>query len=89
MLHGQKPKHHSYYLNYSFCTLIFFTCFKINKILLIIFIFMIIYLAVSGLSCGTWDFCCAAWVSSVVVHRLFIVVESRLSCSVVCEILVP
>ena len=87
---AKKPKHHSYYLNYSFCTLIFFfTCFKINKILLIIFIFMIIYLAVSGLSCGTRDFCCAAWVSPVVVHGLFIVVESRLSCSVVCEILVP
>ena len=90
MLHGQKTKTSQLLPQLQFLhSYFFFTCFKINKILLIIFIFMIIYLAVSGLSCGTQDFCCAAWVSPVVVHGLFIVVESRLSCSVVCEILVP
>lgn len=91
MLHGQKTKTSQLLPQLQFLhSYFFFTCFKINKILLMIFILYDYLLAASGLSGGTWDFCCAARVSLVAVHRFFfIIVVGRLSCSVVCEILVP
>ena len=72
MLHGQKTKTSQLWPQLQFLhSYFFFTCFKINKILLIIFIFHDYLLAASGLSCGTWDFCHAAQVSLVAVHGVF------------------
>ena len=41
--------------------------------------YLSIYLAASGLSCGTWDLCCGMQDLFIVAHRLFVAVVRFLS----------
>ena len=57
---------------------------------LLIFIYLknFIYLAVSGLSCDTWDLCCGTWTLQL-WHVGSVIAGHGLSCSAACGILVP
>jgi len=56
-------------------------------------VYLLIYLAAQGLSCGTWDLRCVLWDLSLWCMSsrapCSVVAAGELSCSVACGILVP